>query len=110
MPPAPNGSADAGGCLALVLTKFAMMAFTLAYCQIRFSLFQRGDFLFVSGLGALCVGLFALTKPILTLHPAAALATAAYLAALWFLGPRFIGRLAPEKKPGVENVVGKEGS
>lgn len=82
-----------GGCLVIVLTKLVMTIFTFAYCQVRFRFFGLKDFLFPVCLAGLCVVFFAAVKPVITLHPAVAMTLLAYLAVVFKVGPRFLGRL-----------------
>jgi O-antigen/teichoic acid export membrane protein len=82
----------AGGCLVLILTKLVMTVLTFSYCQIKFRFVGPLDFVFPVVLGAGTYALFLAMKPLTGTHPAVTLCVVLYLAVLWTVGPRFIGR------------------
>ncbi|MCP4664784.1 MAG: oligosaccharide flippase family protein [Deltaproteobacteria bacterium] len=85
-----------GGCLVIVLTKLTMAILTISYCQIRFGFLKAGGFLFLFGLAGASLGVFLLTRPVITFHPAVAVTLAFYSLILWRRGIRFFG--APARR------------
>jgi len=93
----------AGGCLVIILTKLVMTVLTFVYCQVRFRFFNWYDFFFPIILAAVSFGIFVLSQPIITLHPAVTASLAFYFLILWKIGPRFLGRFPGKVAPAGEN-------
>jgi O-antigen/teichoic acid export membrane protein len=87
-----------GGCLVIIFTKLAMTMCTFTYCQVRFRFFRVWDFAFPVSLAGVCAGVFALSEPFLTVHPAVIITLLVYSGALFKLGPRYLGRVPGKQK------------
>ena len=95
----------AGACVVMILTKSLSLLLISSYCQIRYHLFRLKDFPFLLGLGALCFAVFVVLKPLISLHPAAAVTLALYLGLLWKPGIRFLGKM-PRKEDSPAHAQG----
>jgi len=82
-----------GGCLVIIFTKLLMTLLTYAYCRVKFGFLKEKDFLFPLLLGAACFGMFTVTEPLISLHPAVLATLGVYLLALRQYGTRFLGPL-----------------
>jgi O-antigen/teichoic acid export membrane protein len=82
-----------GGCLVIIFTRMTMTLLTFLYCQVRFRFFKLTDFAFPVVLALICLCLFILIKPLVTLHIAVFAALGVYILTVWRLGERFIGSI-----------------
>ncbi len=82
-----------GACLVIILTKLTMTVLTYLYCRVRFRFMRTREFLFPVVLAGVSLAIFLLIKPLVTLHPAVAIASSFYFLILWRIGPRYLGGL-----------------
>ena len=85
-----------GGCLVIICTKMVMALMTFTYCQARFRFFGVGDFVYLLGLSAVSLGVFALTEGTVGHHSAVAGTIVFYTACLLLLGPKLVGSPHPD--------------
>jgi O-antigen/teichoic acid export membrane protein len=83
----------AGACLVIIFTKLVMTLLTYFYCRIKFQFPKETDFLFPVLLAGVSLAIFWLIEPLVTLHPAVAIALGFYFLVLWRLGMSYLGHL-----------------
>ncbi|MGB6067538.1 MAG: polysaccharide biosynthesis C-terminal domain-containing protein [Desulfomonilaceae bacterium] len=82
-----------GACLVIILTKLVMMLMTYLYCRVRFRFLRTREFLFPVVLAVISLGIYLAIKPLVTLHPAVAIALSFYFLIMWRIGTRYLGGL-----------------
>jgi O-antigen/teichoic acid export membrane protein len=90
-----------GACLVIVLTKLTMAGLVTIYCQGRFRLFKPMDFLFLVLLAAACLLVFVAGAALLPARLAGVMAVGLYIAAIWKIGPRYLGNIHRKEAPPV---------